>query len=61
MGAVSYDHGDRFHQDISILKRGTVKNGVQILWLATAEVVMETPTGEYKRLRRRSECVMNSL
>jgi len=52
MGAVSYDHGERFHQDIPILKRGTVKNGVQILWLATVGVVMETPTGEYKRRKK---------
>jgi hypothetical protein len=35
------------------LTRGRVQNGVQIRWLATAGVITETPTGEYKTPKKK--------
>jgi len=36
MGAMSGEHGERFHQVLPKMNRGTVKSVVQILWLTAA-------------------------
>ena len=37
--AVSDEHGERFYQDISKWKRGTLENGVKTRWVTTAGVL----------------------
>jgi hypothetical protein len=36
MGAISDEHGERFHHIFPKLKRGIVEKGVQICWLTAA-------------------------
>ena len=36
MGAISDEHGERFHHIFLKLERGIVENGVQIRWLTAA-------------------------
>ena len=36
MGAISDEHGERFHHIFLKLERGIVENGVQIHWLTAA-------------------------
>jgi hypothetical protein len=51
-GAISDEHDERFHQDISQLERSRVGNGVQMFWLTAASLIRERGTGEYKRQKK---------
>jgi hypothetical protein len=59
MGAISDEHGERFHQDVSqIKKRDAVENGVQFCRLTTAGVKGDTNSRKWGK-RRRSECLIS--
>ena len=57
MGAVSDEHGERFHQEISQPKRYSGKWSPNMHADYCWSLVRETPTGEYKK--QKSECLMN--
>ena len=60
MGAVSHEHDERFHQDISQMgKKYSGKWNSNIFADSCLVLIRATPTGEYKRQKKKKWVLIN--